>query len=84
MMKFKRLLVANAVLLAGAFAASAQADDSLVKQGEYISRLGDCGACHTVPGKPAFSGGLAIESSLGTIYSTNITPDKQQDRKSVV
>ncbi|WP_420899336.1 c-type cytochrome [Erwinia persicina] len=77
MMKFKRLLVANAVLLAGAFAASAQADDSLVKQGEYISRLGDCGACHTVPGKPAFSGGLAIESSLGTIYSTNITPDKQ-------
>lgn len=48
-----------------------------MKQGEYISRLGDCGACHTVPGKPAFSGGLAIESSLGTIYSTNITPDKQ-------
>ncbi|WP_422387712.1 c-type cytochrome [Erwinia aphidicola] len=77
MMNFKRLLLANAVLLAATFAASAQADDSLVKQGEYISRLGDCGACHTLPGKPAFSGGLAIESNLGTIYSTNITPDKQ-------
>jgi len=76
-MNFKRLLLANAVLLAATFAASAQADDSLVKQGEYISRLGDCGACHTLPGKPAFSGGLAIESNLGTIYSTNITPDKQ-------
>jgi len=76
MINFKRLLLANAVLLAGTFASLAQADDSLVKQGEYISRLGDCGACHTIPGKPAFSGGLAIESNLGTIYSTNITPDK--------
>lgn len=76
-MNFKRVLLAHVVLLAGAFAASAQADDSLIKQGEYISRLGDCGACHTLPGKPAFSGGLAIESNLGTIYSTNITPDKQ-------
>lgn len=76
MINFKRLLLANAVLLAGTFASMAQADDSLVKQGEYISRLGDCGACHTIPGKPAFSGGLAIESNLGTIYSTNITPDK--------
>ncbi|WP_455811799.1 c-type cytochrome [Pseudomonas graminis] len=77
MINFKRLLLANAVLLAGAFASTAQADDSLIKQGEYISRLGDCGACHTIPGKPAFSGGLAIESNLGTIYSTNITPDKE-------
>lgn len=77
MINFKRLLLANAVLLAGAFASMAQADESLVKQGEYISRLGDCGACHTIPGKPAFSGGLAIESNLGTIYSTNITPDKE-------
>ena len=76
MINFKCLLFANAVLLAGSFASLAQADDSLVKQGEYISRLGDCGACHTIPGKPAFSGGLAIESNLGTIYSTNITPDK--------
>lgn len=76
MINFTRLLLANAVLLAGTFASMAQADDSLVKQGEYISRLGDCGACHTIPGKPAFSGGLAIESNLGTIYSTNITPDK--------
>lgn len=77
MINFKRLLLANAVLLAGTFASMAQADDSLIKQGEYISRLGDCGACHTIPGKPAFSGGLAIESNLGTIYSTNITPDKE-------
>ncbi|MGB9097121.1 c-type cytochrome [Erwinia sp.] len=76
-MKLKHFLIANAVLLSAGFAQMAQADDAaLVKQGEYISRLGDCSACHSIPGKPAFSGGLAIESNLGTIYSTNITPDK--------
>lgn len=77
-MKLKRFLIANAVLLGAGFTQMAQAEDApLVKQGEYISRLGDCSACHSLPGKPAFSGGLAIESNLGTIYSTNITPDKE-------
>jgi len=77
-MKLKRFLIANAVLLGAGFMQMAQAEDAaLVKQGEYISRLGDCSACHSLPGKPSFSGGLAIESNLGTIYSTNITPDKE-------
>ena len=76
MINFSRLPLTCVGLLAAALTASAHADDSLVKQGEYLSRLGDCGACHSVAGKPAFSGGLAIESDLGTIYSTNITPDK--------
>ncbi|WP_206403334.1 c-type cytochrome [Erwinia billingiae] len=76
-MTLKSLVLANTLLLGAGFCQLAQADDAaLVKQGEYISRLGDCSACHSIPGKPAFSGGLAIESNLGTIYSTNITPDK--------
>ncbi|MRT40980.1 c-type cytochrome [Enterobacteriaceae bacterium RIT702] len=76
-MKLKSLLIANAVLL-GSFAVQAHAEDEaqLIKQGEYLSRLGDCMACHTVSGKGDYAGGLAIESNLGTIYSTNITPDK--------
>ena len=75
-MKLTRFLIANTFLLGAGFCQMAQADDALIKQGEYISRLGDCSACHSIPGKPEFSGGLAIESNLGTIYSTNITPDK--------
>jgi mono/diheme cytochrome c family protein len=77
-MKLKSLLIANAVLL-GSFALQAHAEDEaqLIKQGEYLSRLGDCMACHTVSGKGDYAGGLAIESNLGTIYSTNITPDKE-------
>ncbi len=67
------------MLLASGFALPAHAEDEaqLIKQGEYLSRLGDCMACHSLPGKPDYSGGLAIESNLGTIFSTNITPDKQ-------
>ncbi|XXN63784.1 c-type cytochrome [Enterobacter ludwigii] len=78
-MKLKSLLIANAVLL-GSFAMQAHAEDEaqLIKQGEYLSRLGDCMACHTVSGKGDYAGGLAIESNLGTIYSTNITPDKER------
>ena len=77
-MKLKSLLIANAVLL-GSFTVQAHAEDEaqLIKQGEYLSRLGDCMACHTVSGKGDYAGGLAIESNLGTIYSTNITPDKE-------
>ncbi|MFY2629435.1 cytochrome c, partial [Achromobacter dolens] len=48
----------------------------LIKQGEYLSRAGDCIACHTAKDGKPFAGGLGIESPLGAIYSTNITPDK--------
>lgn len=78
MIKITHFCIASALLAGTVMVASAQADDAqLIKQGEYISRLGDCSACHSIPGKPEFSGGLAIESNLGTIYSTNITPDKE-------
>lgn len=70
------------LVFAGAsFAAVAQGtaavNQDLVKQGGYLARAADCAACHTVPhgGKP-FAGGYAIQSPLGTIYSTNITPSK--------
>lgn len=77
-MKLKSLLIANAVLLGSIAAQAHAADDAqLIKKGEYLSRLGDCMACHSVAGKPDYAGGLAIESNLGTIYSTNITPDKE-------
>ncbi|MDY7530131.1 cytochrome c [Pseudomonas sp. Bout1] len=52
------------------------ADTDLVKQGEYLARAGDCVACHTAKGGKPFAGGLPMETPIGTIYSTNITPDK--------
>ncbi|WP_029686492.1 c-type cytochrome [Tatumella saanichensis] len=68
-------------LVLSSVAFSAFADDTsgqdLVKQGEYLARAGDCVACHTSPGGKPFAGGLAMTTPIGTIYSSNITPDKQ-------
>lgn len=47
-----------------------------IQHGEYLSYLSDCSACHTAdPDKP-FAGGRAFFTPMGTLYSTNITPDK--------
>ncbi|WP_313297132.1 cytochrome c [Diaphorobacter sp.] len=54
---------------------SVQVTPALVAKGEYLSRAGNCMACHTVPGGKAFAGGRAIETPFGIIYSTNLTPD---------
>src|ERR1700729_4426400 len=47
-----------------------------IKRGEYLARAADCLVCHTAPGGAAYAGGLAIPLPFGTLYSTNITPDK--------
>lgn len=52
-------------------------DRRLIEAGAYIARTGDCVACHSVPGGKPFAGGLAMQTPVGTIYSSNITPDKQ-------
>ncbi|WP_034293522.1 cytochrome c [Herbaspirillum sp. RV1423] len=48
----------------------------LIKRGEYLARAGDCVACHTATGGKPFAGGLGIATPIGTVYSSNITPDK--------
>ena len=50
-------------------------DPGLIERGAYLAKLGDCAACHSIPGQPAFSGGLKMVTPIGAIYSTNITPD---------
>lgn len=53
-----------------------EATPALIAQGAYVAQVGDCVACHTAPGGQPFAGGLAIASPVGTLYSTNITPDR--------
>jgi mono/diheme cytochrome c family protein len=55
---------------------SGNADREVIARGEYLAKLGDCGACHSTPGNPPFSGGLKMGLPIGAIYTTNITPDK--------
>lgn len=75
-----KALVPALVLSALSFSVLAQdaaVSSELLKRGEYLARAGDCVACHTngKDGVP-FAGGLAMETPIGTLYSTNITPDK--------
>lgn len=49
-----------------------------IKRGEYVALTSDCVACHqTKDRKENLSGGFAVETPFGTLYSSNITPDKE-------
>jgi mono/diheme cytochrome c family protein len=49
----------------------------LISRGELLAAIGNCDTCHTVKGGARFAGGRGIPTPFGTIYSTNITPDRQ-------
>jgi mono/diheme cytochrome c family protein len=49
---------------------------ALIARGAYLAKLGDCAACHSIPSRPPFSGGLRMRIPIGAIYTTNITPDE--------
>jgi mono/diheme cytochrome c family protein len=58
--------------------AAAQAPPAAeIARGKYVfGATGGCG-CHTVPKGPVNAGGRKYEGPYGTVYSTNITPDKE-------
>jgi mono/diheme cytochrome c family protein len=47
-----------------------------VERGAYLAKAADCLACHTTEGGKEYAGGLGFKLPFGTLYSTNITPDK--------
>ena len=51
-------------------------DAELVKRGEYLTKAADCQVCHTVDGGRPYAGGRAINTQFGTLYSPNITADR--------
>lgn len=68
---------AQATLLSRANAQETQTQETM-SQGEYLARLGNCVACHSLPGGEPFAGGLKMAvPNIGTIYATNITPDPE-------
>ncbi|MGZ5201376.1 MAG: c-type cytochrome [Telluria sp.] len=72
-------------LLAGAAHVNAQPGNqkrpapamSQVERGRYLAQAGDCIACHTIPGAKIFSGNRPMPTPFGTLYSPNITPDRE-------
>lgn len=53
-------------------------DFGQVEKGRYLTIVGDCAACHTLPGSDhELAGGRPIETPFGTLFAPNITPDPQ-------
>lgn len=81
------VLVVAGVLIAsqGGFAAltvppagvaTVEIQASTLEHGEYLARVGGCVTCHTARGGESLAGGRAFDTHWGTIYSTNLTPDR--------
>jgi mono/diheme cytochrome c family protein len=74
------LTVGDGLETSGPQPAAAAAPASItdpVLRGEYLARAADCIACHTVAGEQQFAGGVAFKMPFGTIYSSNITADRE-------
>jgi len=52
-------------------------EKEIVARGRYLAQAADCEACHTATVSQPFAGGLAFKTPFGTLYSPNITPDKE-------
>ncbi len=46
-------------------------------RGRMVATLGDCAGCHTAPDGEAYAGGIGFVTPVGTLYSSNITPDAE-------
>ena len=55
----------------------ALAQASPIERGKYLATAADCMVCHTTQGGKEYAGGLGFKLPFGTLYSTNITPDKE-------
>ena len=52
------------------------AGTEVARRGQYLAAAGDCFACHTTRGGEAYAGGLEIPTPFGSLYTPNITPDR--------
>ncbi len=81
-MRFLAQVLTCVLLLAGGHAyaqdtASTSAPGTPLQRGRYLAAAGNCFSCHTRPGGQPFAGGVAFTTPFGTVYSTNITQDRE-------
>ncbi len=70
------LLLVGSISVVSA-SAQAQTEKELVAKGQYIFAVAGGCACHSVPKETPNAGGRAFPIPFGTVYSTNITQDKE-------
>lgn len=52
-------------------------DPKAIARGADLATLGNCSDCHTAQGRPALSGSRPLPTPFGTIYASNLTPDRE-------
>ncbi|OOG38507.1 cytochrome c [Polaromonas sp. A23] len=57
-------------------AAAAETSPAQIQRGAYLARAGNCMSCHTARGGTPYAGGRGIDTPFGTVFSGNLTPDK--------
>lgn len=78
--RWTRMLAASSMAVActaaaGASVAAPGRDADAIARGEYLAKIAHCTACHTSDPQKPYAGNVAIDSSFGTMYASNITPD---------
>jgi mono/diheme cytochrome c family protein len=69
--------LAATLVAVGFGVAAAQPSAQDLARGRYIfGATGGCG-CHTAKGQPVNAGGRRYDGPFGTVYSSNITPDRE-------
>jgi mono/diheme cytochrome c family protein len=74
-----RAALAAVILASSGFPASAAADGPSAIRGAYLAGAAGCDQCHTDTehgGRP-YAGGRALETRHGTVFTPNITPDRE-------
>lgn len=70
-----KLKINSLLLIIGLCSIAAKADNNFTN-GQQLVAAGDCISCHTAKDGAPFAGGLKMITSIGAVYSSNITPDK--------
>ena len=76
-MKVSTLVWLSFLLLVSALANAQTDNKDLVAKGQYVFAVAGGCACHTAPKATPHQGARAFPIPFGTVYSTNITQDKE-------
>jgi len=68
---------AQAPARSNAVVSSGPATSDLSARGAYLARIGNCQGCHTATGGASYAGGRGIETPFGTVYTSNLTADRE-------
>ena len=65
--------IAVGMLASGSFAEPDDANAQIIARGEYVARAAGCMSCH----REDLSGGYQVETPMGTIVASNISPSRE-------